>query len=347
MSTGGIALLLAVTPHTFPGLITIGTIVFIFDVTLFVLLTALILARFIIFPGTFTQSVYHPTESLFIPTFFLTLSTIISCIQKYGYPSTGPWLVVTLRILFWTYVAITFTTAVLQYHLLFTGKPITLQSMTPAWILPVFPIMLSGTVASVISASQPQHQAIPILIAGTTFQGLGILISVFMYSNYMGRLMSNGLPSPDTRPGMFISVGPPSFTGLAFIGMANAAIEVFPHTFVLGTAAVPTAQVLKIVAVFLAIVLWSLSLFFFCISLLATLNGMKKMSFHLTWWSFVFPNTGFIIAIIDIGTAINSQSILWISSVATVLQVVMWLLVFVAHARAIVKKQILWPGKGA
>ena len=86
-----------------------------------------------------------------------------------------------------------------EYHLLFTGKPLTLQSMTPAWILPVFPVMLSGTVASVISGSQPPHQAIPILIAGTTFQGLGILISVFMYSNYIGRLMSNGLPSPDVR----------------------------------------------------------------------------------------------------------------------------------------------------
>ena len=48
--------------------------------------------------------------------------------QQYGYPSTGTWLVVTLRILFWIYVAITFSTAVLQYHLLFTGKPLTLQS---------------------------------------------------------------------------------------------------------------------------------------------------------------------------------------------------------------------------
>lgn len=64
-----------------------------------------------------------------------------------------------------------------------------------------------------------------------------------------------------------------------------------------------------------------------------------------TWWSFVFPNTGFIIAIIDIGTAIDSQAILWIASVATVVQVAMWLLVLVAHARAVVKKQILWPGK--
>ena len=49
---------------------------------------------------------------------------------------------------------------------------------------------------------------------------------------------------------------------------------------------------------------------------------------------------------IDVGTAINSQAVLWVSSVATVLQVTMWLLVFVAHARAVVRKQILWPGKG-
>ncbi len=175
----------------------------------------------------------------------------------------------------------TFSTAVLQYHLLFTGKPLTLQSMTPAWILPVFPVMLSGTVAAVISPSQPPHFAIPIIVAGTTFQGLGILVSVFMYSNYIGRLMTSGLPSPNMRPGMFISVGPPAFTGLAFIGMANAAIEVFPQTFVVGATDVPTAQVLKIVAVFIAIVLWTLSLFFFCISLLATLCGLRKMSFHL------------------------------------------------------------------
>lgn len=281
MSTGGIALLLAVTPHRFRGLTTIGTMVFIFDLVLFVLLSAFILARFVLFPGTFSKSVSHPTESLFIPTFFLTISTIISCIQQYGYPSTGPWLVVTVRILFWIYVAITFSTAVLQYHLLFTGKPLTLQSMTPAWILPVFPVMLSGTVASVIAGSQPRDHAIAIIIAGSTFQGLGITISIFMYSNYIGRLMSSGLPLPETRPGMFISVGPPSFTGLAFMGMASAAEKVFPHTFVLGTAEVPTAQVLKIVAVFLAIILWSLSLFFFCISLLATLSGMKEMSFHL------------------------------------------------------------------
>lgn len=67
MSTGGIALLLAVTPHRFHGLTTIGTIIFILNLVLFLLLTAIILSRFFMFPGTFTQSVHHQTESLFIP----------------------------------------------------------------------------------------------------------------------------------------------------------------------------------------------------------------------------------------------------------------------------------------
>ena len=59
----------------------------------------------------------------------------------------------------------------------------------------------------------------------------------------------------------------------------------------------------------------------------------------------MFPNTGLLIAMIDIGTAIGSQAILWVASVATVVQVMMWLLVYVAHVRALLKKQILWPGK--
>lgn len=265
--------------------------------------------------------------------------------QKYGAPSSGFWLIATMRILFWVYVAVTFMTAILQYHLLFTGKPFTLQSMTPAWILPVFPVMLSGTVASVIAGDQPPYYAIPILLGGVTFQTLGFLISMLMYSNYIGRLFIKGLPSPNTRPGMFISVGPPSFTGLAYIGMADAAIKVFPHTYVIGTEDVPTAQILKIVAVFLAIGLWSLSLFFFCVSLLATAMQIGVSKFHLTWWSVVFPNTGFIIATIQIGTAIGSQPILWVASVATVVQVAIWLTVMVIHVRAVWKHEILWPGR--
>ena len=76
MSTGGIALLLSDTPHQFSGLGTIGTIIFIFDLILFVLLTSLITTRFFLFRGTFTSALTHPTEALFIPTFWLSIATV-------------------------------------------------------------------------------------------------------------------------------------------------------------------------------------------------------------------------------------------------------------------------------
>lgn len=59
----------------------------------------------------------------------------------------------------------------------------------------------------------------------------------------------------------------------------------------------------------------------------------------------MFANTGFIIAMIDIGTAIGSQPILWAASVATMVQIMVYLFVFEAHVRAVVRKQLLWLGK--
>ena len=206
MSTGGIALVLNQTPHQFRGLNTIGDIVFILDLVLFVFICAGITTRFILFPKAFKASLAHPTESLFFPTFWISIVNILSCTTAYGIPKTGFWLVKTMEILFWIYAALTFMVAVGQYFFLFTGKPLTIQSFTPAWILPVFPVMLCGTLATLMGSSQPPSHSLPIQIAGVTFQGLGMMISTFFYSIYLGRLMSQGLPAPNTRPGMFIAV---------------------------------------------------------------------------------------------------------------------------------------------
>ncbi len=61
-----IALLIAVQPHVFTGLITIGTLVLFFDVVIFTLLTVLILARFSLYPGTFTRTLSYSMESIFM-----------------------------------------------------------------------------------------------------------------------------------------------------------------------------------------------------------------------------------------------------------------------------------------
>ena len=341
MSTGGIALLLAVTPHRFRGLTTIGTIFFILDLALFLTICMALTARFYLYPGTLRASVEHPSESLFFPTFWLSLSTIITGMQSYGVPSAGPWLPIALRVLFWIYVACTFPVAVIQYSYLFMAKRLTVQSMTPAWILPIFPIMLSGTTAGSIALSQPQDRRIPILVAGFTFQSLGFMVAIFMFSNYIGRMMQSGLPAPMTRGGMFISVGPPSFTGLAFISIAEA----LPTLYDFLPGHQMAREILITMGTFAAIFMWSLAFWFFSISLVGVLAGVRQMKFTMTWWSLVFPNVGFALVTIRIGQQLQSNAILWVGSGMTVLLVAMWFLVLVCQVRAVWKMEILYPNK--
>jgi C4-dicarboxylate transporter/malic acid transport protein len=350
MSTGGIALLIQNTPHRFKGLDIIGRIVFILDLTLFTLITTAITLRFIIFQGSFSRSLRHPTEGLFIPCAMLSVATLISGIHDYGTPYAGEWLTKIIRIFFWIYSAMSLVTAIAQYLFLFSGrKHLTTLSMTPSWILPVFPAMLSGTIASIITSNQPVEEVLPILIAGLSCQGLGLFVSVFMYGIYLDKLMTSGLPAAAMRPGMFIAVGPPSFTALALIGLSKATPKIFPSYSIISGISNPELipDILQIVALAFAIFLWMLAFWFFSISVVAVVRGAiyKGMGFHLTWYCFVFPNVGFTIALIEIGKSLQSEGILWVGSIMTALLVVIWLAVTICHARAVWQRKILWPGR--
>lgn len=59
----------------------------------------------------------------------------------------------------------------------------------------------------------------------------------------------------------------------------------------------------------------------------------------------MFPNVGFTIATIRIGEQFESEGILWVGSLMTILLVGMWIFVFACHVRAVVQRVILMPGK--
>jgi C4-dicarboxylate transporter/malic acid transport protein len=341
MSAGGLALLLGSQPNTFTGLREIGLAVYLLNLLFFALVCSTMAGRFILHGGL-VDSLRHEREGIFFPTFWLSIATIITGLYRYFGEDAGRPFVLALEALFWIYCACTLLVAVIQYSWLFSGPKYRLQTAMPGWILPAFPVMLSGTIASVIAEQQPARAAIPIIVAGTTFQGLGFSISMIMYAHYVGRLMESGLPCREHRPGMFIAVGPPAFTALALVGMTKG----LPHDFQLigDDFAFEDARILQLLAIAVGVFLWALSLWFFCIAAIAVVRS-PPTAFHLSWWAMVFPNTGFTLATINLGTALKSEGIQGVGTAMSIGIVSIFLFVFISHVRAVIRKDIMYPGK--
>jgi tellurite resistance protein TehA-like permease len=154
MSTGAVAVVLANTPNTFPGLRTIGKIFYVFDLFLFMLFNCLMTMRFIFVPAKLVASINHPVEGLFHGAYWVSVSLILNGAQAYGVPVTGPWLVRALEVCFWIYCAVVFIVGVAQYYVFFQGEKLHVKDAVPAWIFPIYPLLVVGTMAGALVPSQ-------------------------------------------------------------------------------------------------------------------------------------------------------------------------------------------------
>lgn len=137
-----------------------------------------------------------------------------------------------------------------------------------------------------------------------------------------------------------MNVGPPAFTALAFIGMANG----MPDTFDRELDGFIDVNMIRTFAIIGAIFLWALSLWWFGIALVAVLSSPPKY-FHLGWWAMVFPNTGFVLATISIGNELGNETVRWITTGMSICLLLTYLFVLYSHIRAVVIQDIMYPGR--
>ncbi|KAK1148740.1 hypothetical protein N8T08_008625 [Aspergillus melleus] len=345
-STGGVAILLSETPHRFRGLQTAGVVVFTLNLVLFVLFTTAMICRFIQRPSNLRKSVTIPPEAYFTGSLWLSMATIIMCMQRFGVPHSGPWIIVAVRVLFWTYAAITLTYNIIVFVIMFIICPLKPGSMSPPMFLMIYNAMLTGTVASAIAADQPPSQRIAIIVAGIAFQGLGWMLCLLFLPLFVNNMLINGLGPASQRPGLFISVGSSGYTIVALIGSARAIPDGYGYF-----AKHPTAsETLNVMALWIGIFLWLFTFWLFAIALVAHVpiviskygNDMsQQMSFTLPWWAIVFPNVGFTIATIYLGEELESNAIAWVATVMTVLVLAAWLMDLYLHLKSIFQRRIM------
>lgn len=208
MATGGLAALLSQQPNTFRGLLTIGKILFLLDLVLFLVFCGLMITRFVINPAALTRSLHHPHESFYFGAFWVSIDFILYDAQVYGVPAAGPWLIKALEVCFWLYACCAILVVVFQYHVIFDEEELPVRDAMPAWILPAYPFLVLGPFAAALADDQPTESAVRIIIGGLLFNGLGWMIAFLTFGLYIARLVGHELPDVPKRPGMLVAVGP-------------------------------------------------------------------------------------------------------------------------------------------
>jgi C4-dicarboxylate transporter/malic acid transport protein len=340
-------------PYRFQGLHTIGVVVMLLNITLYICTWAMLITRFTLYPWTFRLSFTHPTESLFAPAFVVSFGTILINIVQYRSDSVGPWLTHVVLVLYWIDCGLAIALSITIYLVLWSTQTFTIARMTPSWIFPAYPLLIIGPHAANLAQKSLSHAAaIRVLVGGFTIQGIGFLVSLTIYSAFVYRLMTQKLPAEPLRPGMFVSVGPSAFTVSGTIGIAEDLQHVIVGSSSPTFMDVPgelAAQILRLVANWMSLWLWGLAWWFFFVSLVSNIDCLRKkhhMPFAMTWFSFIFPQTALTTATFAIAEAFDVGAIRIIGCVMTVLLIIVWFVVVGFMIRAVINKQILWPEKG-
>ncbi|KAI0482744.1 C4-dicarboxylate transporter/malic acid transport protein-like protein [Xylariaceae sp. FL0804] len=345
MATGALATVLGQQPYEFRGLRTIGAVVYVLDLALFVAFCALIACRFALHPPAFLKSLHHPQESFYFGNFWVSVAFILYGAQQYGVPACGPWLVRALEVVFWAYAACALLVCIFQYHIIFDEEELPVTEAMPAWILPAYPFLVLGPLAAVLLYSQPSGAGTPIWLGGLAFNGLGWSITFIMYTIYVTRLVNSKLPEPSKRPGMFVAVGPAGYTSSTFAALGDHAPDIVPANYLGLPADLPTGYIWKAMAVPAAVFVWLLGFWFFALAAVACWRGRRHMHFTMNYWAFVFPQAGLTVGAIQIANAIDSAGIHGVASAMTVGLAAAWLLVAALNVRAVARREVLWPGR--
>jgi len=185
-------------PLRFDGLYAIGLIFFFINIVFFIAITIGMFLRWWYWPAAFRASFFHPTESLFIPAVMIAIATMLVHITQYGLASddVGPWLLDTMVVLFWCYLGGAILSSVGIYLLIWNTQTFSVQSMTPIWIFPAYPLLLTGPLATAITSptvGATGSRALQIIVGGVVGQGMGFLLSLTMHATYIYRMMTQKL----------------------------------------------------------------------------------------------------------------------------------------------------------
>ncbi|KAJ4270344.1 Plasma membrane sulfite pump involved in sulfite metabolism [Fusarium torreyae] len=181
-----------------------------------------------------------------------------------------------------------------------------LENITAALLLPIVPAVVAAATGGIVAEVLPNHNhALTTVITSYVLWGIGESFSACVLALYFHRLTIHSIPPKEVIVSVFLPIGPLGQGGYGIQQLGKVAMHLIPKTHAFGEVTARAGEMLYVLGVFLAIVMWGFALVWLSFALIS-IATMPNLPFNMGWWGFTFPLG--VLATCTNGLAVNLDS---------------------------------------
>lgn len=324
MGTGVLALALAQLPVAMPALHAFAEALWLFNIALFLLFTAVYTARWVLFFDEARRIFGHSTVSMFFGTIPMGLATIINGFLVFGLPRWGEGVIHVAEVLWWLDVAMSLACGVLIPYMMFTRQEHSIDQMTAVWLLPVVAAEVAAASGGLLAPHLVDaHSQLVVLVTSYVLWAFSLPVAFSILTILLLRMALHKLPHENMAASSWLALGPIGTGALGMLVLGGDAPLIFAANGMPGVGEI--AAGLGLVA---GITLWGFGLWWMLMALLITGRYLRAgIPFNLGWWGFTFPLGVYSLATLKLASTLNLMFFSVFGCVLVALLAVMWLIV--------------------
>jgi len=324
MGTGVLALALAQLPVAVPALHAFAEALWLFNIALFLLFTALYAARWLLFFDEARRIFGHSTVSMFFGTIPMGLATIINGFLVFGLPRWGDGVIHLAEVLWWLDVAMSLACGVLIPYMMFTRQEHSIDQMTAVWLLPVVAAEVAAVSGGLLAPHLADaHSQLVVLVTSYVLWAFSLPVAFSILTILLLRMALHKLPHENMAASSWLALGPIGTGALGMLVLGGDAPLIFAANGLPGVGEI--AAGLGLVA---GITLWGFGLWWMLMALLITVRYLRAgIPFNLGWWGFTFPLGVYSLATLKLASTLTLTFFSVFGCVLVALLAVMWLIV--------------------
>ncbi len=323
MGTGVLALSTHTLAARWPLLALPAEILHWFNTLFFVVLAVPWLTRWLRFRAAAMQTLMHPVQANFYPTFSISLLVL-----------AAQWLIFTPFIqvaltLWWLGVVLHFTFSFAVLFFMFRGEHVALDHVTPAQFIPAVGLVVMPLAGGPLLPHMPEA----LREIALTVNAVGLGAGSMMYLGLLGiTLFRKYLHKPAQgilTPTVWIHLAPLGVIPLSLMNL----LEHLPF---------PAAREVGTVVMLL---FWGFGVWWLVMAVLLTLaaRAAGQLPFALSWWGFTFPLGAFVAASLRLSKLLGWGTTFAVGVAAWLLLCALWALTLFKTARGVASGEIFRP----